>query len=108
MVQKHKTRRCEGRHEEATRVGNKELRGQRFKSQKTGDAASQKKEVGTDRGRQIRSSKNGVVISGLLICAVSQANFGQDTTHPKFCAYLKLEFSTDLSEFSSRMTFWNN
>ena len=50
-LQKHKTRRCEDRHEKATRVGNEESRGWRFESQKT-ETYSRKKEVGTDRGRQ--------------------------------------------------------
>ena len=40
-----------------------------------------KKEVGTDRDT---TRKVGVEISGASICAVFQADFGRDTTHPKF------------------------
>ena len=50
-LQKHKTRRCEGRHEKATRLGNDESRGWRFESQTT-ETRRRKKEVGTDRDRQ--------------------------------------------------------
>ena len=73
---------------------------------KNGDAASQKRGWHRQRQTEIRHAHFGVEISGFSISAVIRAGFGRDTTHPKFCAYLELEFSTDLSEFSSTMTLW--
>ena len=75
---------------------------------KDGDAASQKGGWHRQRQTEIRHAHFGVEISGLSICAVIRADFGRDTAHGNFGAYLKLGFSTDLSEFSSRMTFGGN
>ena len=55
---------------------------------------------------EIRHAHFGVEISGLSICAVIRADFGRDTAHENSGAYLELGFSTNLSEFSLRMTFW--
>ena len=78
------------------------------KNREAGGSSPEKPRRGVPKKRlaqtEIRHAHFGVEISGFSVCAVIRADFGRDTTHPKFCAYLRLEFPTDLSEFSSRMT----